>query len=140
MLQDAKATLPPKLPRRASTADRRDAPLPQPLLYGLLPRHQAESNAGIPGIGSIAAAKVLAYLGDVQRFKNAKALAAFVGVTPKLKESGTSVRGRSVIARSGHAAVRHAWLFRPSMVARHHNPLLKTFGDRLAADGLKPKR
>ncbi|GAA6142746.1 IS110 family transposase [Hydrogenophaga sp. 5NK40-0174] len=101
-------------------------------------KRDAELIASIPGMGSITAAKVLAYLGDVQRFKNAKALAAFVGVTPKLKESGTSVRGRSVIARSGHAAVRHA-LFMPSMVARRHNPLLKTFGDRLAAEGLRPK-
>jgi transposase len=92
----------------------------------------------IPGLSSTTAAKVLAYLGDVQRFKNAKALAAFVGVAPKIKESGSSVRGRSVIARSGHAAVRHA-LYMPAMVALKYNPLMKVFAERLKADGLAPK-
>ncbi|WP_424819448.1 transposase [Salinisphaera sp.] len=39
----------------------------------------------IPGIGSRASAQFLAYIGDVRRFKSAKALAAFIGVTPKQK-------------------------------------------------------
>ena len=81
---------------------------------------------------------MLAYLGNVQRFKNAKALAAFVGVAPKIKESGSLVRGRSMIARSGHAAVRHA-LYMPEMVALKYNPLMKVFAQRLKADGLAPK-
>jgi transposase len=33
-------------------------------------------------------------IGDVFRFKSAKALAAFVGVSPKQKRSGTSIKGR----------------------------------------------
>ena len=92
----------------------------------------------IPGLGNTTAAKVLAYLGNVQRFKNAKALVAFVGVAPKIKESGASPRGRSVIARSGHAAVRHA-LYMPAMVALKYNPLMNVFAQRLKADGLAPK-
>lgn len=92
----------------------------------------------IPGLGNTTAAKVLAYLGDVHRFKNAKALAAFVGVTPKIKESGSSVRGRSGIARSGHGAVRHA-LYMPAMVALKYNPLMNVFAQRLKAQGLAPK-
>lgn len=92
----------------------------------------------IPGVGTTTAAKVLAYLGDVRRFKSAKALAAFIGVTPRLKESGSSVRGRSTISRSGHAPIRHA-LYMPAMVALKYNPLIKTFGLRLKAQGLTPK-
>jgi transposase len=92
----------------------------------------------IPGLGNTTAAKVLAHLGDVRRFKNAKALAAFIGVTPRLRESGSSVRGRSMISRSGHAYIRHA-LFMPAMVALKHNPLMKTFGQRLKSQGLAPK-
>lgn len=104
------------------------------------PRLRADVSliTSIPGLGNITAAKVLAYLGDVQKFKNAKALAAFVGVTPKIKESGSSVRGRSVIARSGHAAVRHA-LYMPAMVALKYNPLMRLFAQRLKADGMAPK-
>jgi len=92
----------------------------------------------IPGVGNTTAAKVLAYLGDVRRFKNGKALAAFIGVTPRLKLSGSSVRGRSAISRSGHAGMRHC-LYMPAMVALKHNPLVSVFGVRLKATGLAPK-
>jgi transposase len=92
----------------------------------------------IPGVGNTTAAKVLAYLGDVRRFKNGKALAAFIGVTPRLKLSGSSVHGRSVISRSGHAGMRHC-LYMPAMVALKHNPLVSVFGIRLQSTGLAPK-
>ena len=92
----------------------------------------------IPGIGRTTVAKVLAYAGDVRRFDSAKALAAFIGVTPRQRLSGTSVRGRTMLSRTGHKALRHA-LYMPGMVARRHNAALKIFGDRLALAGLAPK-
>lgn len=101
-------------------------------------RSDVELITSIPGLGNTTAAKMLAYLGDVRRFKNAKALAAFVGVTPRLKLSGSSVRGRSAISRSGHALVRHA-LYMPALVALRHNSLVSAFGARLKATGLAPK-
>ncbi|MFY8018897.1 MAG: IS110 family transposase [Inhella sp.] len=101
-------------------------------------RQDAQLIASIPGIGEVTTPKVLAFLGDVRRFKNAKALAAFIGVTPRLKESGSSVRGRSMLSRSGHAQMRKA-LYMPAMVAARHNPVVKAFGDRLRAGGMAPK-
>jgi len=101
-------------------------------------REDAKLITSIPGVGNTTAAKVMAYLGDVRRFRNAKALAAFIGVTPRLKLSGSSVRGRSMISRSGHAAIRHS-LYMPALVALKHNPIIKTFGARLKATGLAPK-
>ncbi len=101
-------------------------------------REDAQLIQSIPGLGQTTTAKVLAYLGDVRRFKNAKALTAFIGVTPKLKLSGSSVKGKSGISRTGHAAVRHA-LYMPAMVALKHNPAVKEFGQRLKTSGLAPK-
>ena len=98
----------------------------------------ADLMKSIPGIGSNTVAKVLAYLGDVRRFRSAKALAAFVGVSPRLRLSGSSVRGRTAISRMGHASMRQA-LYMPGMVALRHNPILKIFGERLRANGLAPK-
>jgi transposase len=92
----------------------------------------------IPGIGNTTVAKVLAYAGDVRRFANAKALAAFIGLTPRQRISGSSVKGRTMMSRSGHAQLRRA-LYMPGLVARRHNPVLKAFGDRLSAAGLAPK-
>lgn len=101
-------------------------------------REDAQLITSIPGLGDITAAKVLAYLGDVRRFKSAKALAAFVGVTPRIKMSGSSVRGRSSISRHGHAVMRQS-LYMPAMVALKHNAVIKTFGARLKTAGLAPK-
>jgi transposase len=101
-------------------------------------RQDAALITSIPGLGTTTAAKVLAYLGDVRRFKNGKALAAFVGVTPRQQQSGSSVRGRSSISRAGHAGLRHG-LYMPAMVALRHNPLVSVFGIRLKANGLAPK-
>lgn len=101
-------------------------------------KHDAELLRSIPGIGSTTVAKVLAYAGDVRRFTNAKALAAFIGVTPRQRLSGSSVKGRTMMSRTGHAGLRRA-LYMPGLVARRHNPVLRAFGDRLSTTGLAPK-
>lgn len=101
-------------------------------------RQDAQLLASIPGLGRVTTPKVLAFLGDVRRFANAKALAAFIGVTPKQRESGSSVRGRSMISRTGHAQMRKA-LYMPALVAARHNPAVKVFSDRLKAGGMAPK-
>jgi transposase len=101
-------------------------------------KHDADLLNSIPGIGDTTVAKVLAYAGDVRRFDSAKALAAFVGVTPRQRQSGSSVKGKTMMSRTGHGELRRA-LYMPGLVARHHNPTLKTFGDRLSTTGLAPK-
>lgn len=101
-------------------------------------KQDAQLMQTIPGIGNRTTAQILAYLGDVRRFKNAKALAAFVGLTPKQKQSGTSVKCRTMISRTGHAAARKA-LFMPGMVAKRHNPVIIALAKRLELKGLSPK-
>lgn len=101
-------------------------------------RRDAALITSIPGLGHTTAAKLLAYLGDARRFRSARALAAFIGVTPRQKLSGSSVHGRSIISRAGHADARRS-LYMPAMVALRYNPKLKAFGERLRAQGLPPK-
>ena len=101
-------------------------------------KRDAELLHSIPGLGDTTVAKVLAYAGDVRRFARAKAFAAFMGVTPRQRLSGSSVKGRTLMSRTGHADLRRA-LYMPGLVARRHNPVLKAFADRLRATGLAPK-
>ncbi len=101
-------------------------------------RHDANLLGSIPSIGHTTVAKVLAYAGDVRRFSNAKSSAAFIGVTPRQRLSGTSVKGRTMLSRTGRSELRRA-LYMPGLVARRHNPTLKVFGDRLSGTGLAPK-
>ena len=59
----------------------------------------------IPGVGWLSAMEILLELQDVARFKNAQALAAYVGLTPGQYTSGEHVRhGR--ITRQGKPMVR----------------------------------
>ena len=98
-------------------------------------KHDAELIGSIPGIGTTTAAKVLGHIGDVRRFESAKAFAAFIGVTPKQRNSGTSLQGRTMISRTGSSALRAA-LYMPSLVARRHNAILNAFAERLLANGM----
>jgi transposase len=84
-------------------------------------KQDAQLLLSIPGIGTTTVAKLPAYAGDIKRFANAKALAAFIGVTPRHKLSGSSVKGRTMMSRTGHADLRKA-LYMPGMVGLRHNP------------------
>ena len=101
-------------------------------------KHDAELIASIPGIGATTVARILGQLGDIRRFDSAKAFAAFLGVTPKQRSSGTSIRGRTMICRAGSTSMRAA-LYMPSLVACRHNPILRRFAERLSATGMAKK-
>ena len=101
-------------------------------------KHDADLIRSIPGCGPKLAAQFLAYVGDVRRFKNAKSLAAFVGVTPRQKQSGSSVNGRTTISRAGHARARKA-LYMPGLVAKRYNPVVMAMAKRLESRGMAPK-
>ena len=101
-------------------------------------KHDAELLSSIPGLGTTTVARILGQLGDIRRFDNAKSFAAFLGVTPKQRSSGSSLQGRTVISRTGSTSLRAA-LYMPSLVARRHNPILRQFADRLAAVGMAKK-
>jgi transposase len=101
-------------------------------------KHDAELIKSIPGIGNLTVARLLGHIGDVRRFASAKAFAAFLGVTPKQRTSGTSIKGRTMISRTGSSELRAA-LYMPSMVARRHNPILAQFADRLRTGGMANK-
>lgn len=101
-------------------------------------KHDADLLASIPGVGMTTVARILGQLGDIRRFDSAKAFAAFLGVTPRQRSSGSSVKGRTVISRTGSTSLR-ATLYMPSLVARRHNPILHRFAERLAAAGMAKK-
>jgi transposase len=98
-------------------------------------KHDADLMRSIPGLGATTVARILGHIGDVRRFSSAKAFAAFLGVTPKQRTSGTSLKGRTMISRTGSSALRAA-LFMPSLVARKHNPILNNFAERMLANGM----
>ncbi len=97
-------------------------------------RQQRALLTSIPGIGDLTAFKLLAEIVDVYAFDSARQLAAFAGLTPRERRSGSSVRGRSRLSKRGSPRLRNALYF-PALVAQRHNPILHTFAQRLLAAG-----
>lgn len=101
-----------------------------------LHHRQVELLLTIPGIGERTAYVLSLELGDVQLFRDDRAVTAWCGLDPHEDRSGDGVIRRGISHR-GNAHVRRA-LFMPTMTAVRHLPALKVFFDRLRAAG-KPR-
>jgi len=100
-------------------------------------RQQRELLTSIPGIGERVSAYFLAWL-QAERFDDARQVVAFVGLSPRHRQSGDSVRGKSRLCKLGHARLRKI-LYLPAMSAMRCNPAAHTFADRLKAHGKRGK-
>lgn len=86
----------------------------------------------IPGIGEKTAYLLLSEL-EFARFNNARQIAAQAGVTPRKRESGTSLKKTS-LSKLGNSRIRKALYF-PAVVAKQHNEIIKEFAKRLEKRG-----
>ena len=93
----------------------------------------------IPGIGEGTATAVLAEVTRLENFRTARELAAFVGLTPRHRTSGSSVRGKPRISKMGLKTLRKA-LYLPALTAMRFNPSLKSFAEKLREKGKKFKQ
>lgn len=90
--------------------------------------------ASIPGIGALTAAKILAEIPQLKQFTSARQAAAFAGLTPKQRVSGSSVHGRTCLSKMGSARVRKA-LYMPAVASLKWNPLTQQLYQRLQQRG-----
>lgn len=86
----------------------------------------------IPGVGEKTAQLLLAEI-EFSRYPSARAVAAFAGVTPKKKASGTSLN-HTHLSKMGNGRLRKKLYF-PALVATAHNDIIKAFALRLKANG-----
>jgi transposase len=86
----------------------------------------------IAGIGLRSACWLCAEL--PRHLPNPRAAAAWLGVTPRVRQSGTSLRFTAPVGTEGNRHLRKV-LFMAAMAARRFNPRFRTFADRLAANG-----
>lgn len=61
-----------------------------------------------PGVGMVTAEVILSELGDVSRFKNAKAVCAYAGLVPVVKQSGGKRSRDLAISKEGSGLLRWA--------------------------------
>jgi transposase len=97
-------------------------------------RAQAELIASIPGLAELTAANLLAEFGDIANYEGGRQLAAYAGLSPQERLSGSSVRGRTRLCKIGSARLRKS-LYMPAVVGLRFNPAVQAFAERLRARG-----
>lgn len=109
------------------------------LINKLLASHESlkqdyENLQTIPGIGLTTAIAILAETPELSVLDNARQLAAYAGLTPRHRTSGTSVKGKSHLSKIGSPSLRKALYF-PAIVAKNHNPFFVNFSKKLQNKG-----
>jgi transposase len=92
----------------------------------------------ITGIGMLTAAWLLVLTVNFSRCASPQAASNYAGLTPLPRDSGSSVRGRAQLGHGGNVRLRTV-LYLATLSAAQHNPMIKTFYERLRAAG-KPMK
>ena len=92
----------------------------------------------IPGIGNKTALMLLVFTDGFNRFNSSKQLCSYAGITPLIRQSGSSVKGRPRISKMGNPKLRKL-LFMCSFNACKYNKACKALFDRIVAKGKSKK-
>jgi len=92
----------------------------------------------MPGIGPKTAILLLILTDGFTRFQSARQLASYVGICPRVWQSGSSIQGRGAICKLGAAHMRKL-LYMCSWTAKLYNPACRSLYERMATKG-KPER
>jgi transposase len=97
-------------------------------------KRQSELLDSIPGIAETTAARLLAEITDIKQYKSARQVAAYAGLVPRERQSGTSLRGRTRLSKIGNARLRRA-LYWPAITALRCSPFFQAWAKGLQERG-----
>jgi transposase len=92
----------------------------------------------IPGIGKTTAPTLIAEIGDITRFKGPKALIAYAGLDPKVRQSGRTLQRNTRLTKRGSPYLRRS-LYIAATIAQRNNPNMQATFDRKRAEGKRYK-
>ena len=101
-------------------------------------QHQLTLLKSIPGMGTKTALFLIVVTDGFTKFESASQLCSYVGITPTIRESGSSVRGRSRISKVGNKKLRNL-LFLCAFSACKHNKACREIYERIVAKGKSKK-
>src|SRR5487761_1159554 len=88
----------------------------------------------IPGIGPFVASCLIGEIQDMVRFKKQKQLVAYVGLDPRIRQSGHTLNNTGRLTKRGSPHARRA-IFLSANVARRFDPYCKAYYDKKRAEG-----
>ena len=92
----------------------------------------------IPGLGLKTSLFLIIVTDGFKKFETASQLCSYVGITPTIRESGSSVRSRARISKVGNRKLRNL-LFLCSFTACKHNKACREIYERLVHKGKSKK-
>ena len=92
----------------------------------------------IPGIGRQTAILLTVITNNFEKFEHSRQLIAYVGLSPRIYQSGKSINGKSRICKVGKSSVRKQ-LYMCAWTAKFHNKTCSEMYERLKHKG-KPER
>jgi transposase len=93
---------------------------------------QARRLMTIPGIDVAAACTLIAAIGDIRRFHSPRKLAAYLGLDPRVRQSGEKPARHGRISKRGNPHARHVLVEAAHQAMRTPGPL-RAFGERIRA-------
>jgi len=111
-------------------------------MESLAEQHYAEmltNLQSIPRIGKKTAMMLIVISGGFNRFDDYRKLSSYIGLCPRIFESGTSIKGKSRICKMGMSGIR-AMLYICSWSAKRCNKACKELYERLIAKGKAKKQ
>jgi len=97
-------------------------------------KQQSELLDSIPGIAETTAALLLSEVTDITQYRSARQVAAYAGLVPRERQSGSSVRSRTRLSKIGNARLRRALYF-PAMTALRCSPFFQQWAAGLRQRG-----
>jgi transposase len=97
-------------------------------------RQQSQLLDSIPGIAQTTAALLLSEITDIRQYRSARQVAAYAGLVPRERQSGSSVRGRTRLSKIGNARLRRALYF-PAITALRCSPFFQQWAEGLLKRG-----
>ena len=86
----------------------------------------------VPGVNLHTAATFMACVGDIGRFRDPRKLVSYLGLDPRVRQSGEEPARHGHISKEGASEARHMLCEAAWIVVRYPSPL-RAFGDRIKA-------
>jgi transposase len=118
--------------REVDFLDSEVALIERELASGALDCEEIRRLMTVPGVSLVSAATFVAVVGDVKRFSSPKKLVSYVGLDPKVRQSGEAPARHGRISKQGSAEARHMLCEAAWVAIRTPGPL-RAFYERVRA-------
>jgi transposase len=109
--------------RQIDFLDQEIAELEKQVARDALASPQIKRLMTVPGVNVIVAATFLAAVADISRFPTARQLVGYIGLDPRVRQSGSAPARHGRISKQGSASARHALVEASWSVVRQPGPL-----------------